>query len=250
MNQSDLTPFAESLADMLAVLSHGRHAPDAGAVRVWFRTLQPYTLAQVLGGMDAHMRSPSTGRTLPIPSDIVAQIVGAATKDGRPDGDEAWAIALQARSEAATVVWTDEMAQAWSIARTVMDVGDDVGARMAFREAYARLVAEARRQGTPASWQASLGFDEPSRAAAIVAAVEAGRLPRVDLLALPAPCDDRSGGIAPAVLAKLQAIGSEIRNRPEPPSVDQAERERTRALQAEADRLAKDPRFAAWEAGQ
>ena len=193
MNQADITHFTEALSDMLTVLSHGKHAPDAGAVRVWFRTLQPYTLHQVLAGFDAHMRNPSTGRTLPIPSDIVAQIVGAEERDGRPDGDEAWAIVAPASDEAVTVVWSSEMAEAWGQVLPLVVDGDMVAARKSFLSIYARLVAESRAQGRALQWSACLGHDKAGQADAIRIAAQKGRIaggPAADVLALaalPAP---------------------------------------------------------------
>jgi hypothetical protein len=151
--------------------------------------LQPYTLNQVLAGFDAHMRNPSTGRTLPIPSDIVAQIVGAAAKDGRPDGDEAWAIVAPAASEAATVVWSAEMAEAWGAVLPLVCAGDMVAARKSFLSAYARLVDEARAQGLRLEWSAALGHDKAGQADAIRIAAQRGRVAggtAADVLALAA----------------------------------------------------------------
>ena len=226
MKQNDLGPFAEALADMLSVLSHGKHSPDAGAVRVWFRTLQPYTLAQVLAGFDAHMRAPTTGRTLPIPSDIVAQIVGAAAKDGRPDGDEAWAIVAPAASEAVTVVWSAEMAEAWGSVLPLVCAGDMVAARKSFLSVYARLVDEARAQGTALEWSAALGHDRAGQADAIRIAAQKGRIaggPAAAVLALdalPSPSGAlaRLAGPTPAVsedakanaLAALRALSEQF----------------------------------------
>lgn len=222
MKQADVAPFTEALTDMISVLSHGKHAPDAGAVRVWFRTLQPYTLAQVLAGFDAHMRSPTTGRTLPIPSDIVAQIVGAAERDGRPDPDEAWAIVAPAADERATVVWSEEMAEAWGIALPLVIAGDMVAARKSFQAAYSRLVAAFRAQGKGLVWVAALGHDTAAQADAIRVAAQQGRIadgPAADVLglaALPAPSEavallaapdtrDESGP-SPAKLAAIAAL--------------------------------------------
>ena len=65
MKPSEVLTFTSVLTDMLSVLSHGKTIPDASAVRVWFRTLEPYSLEQVLAGFDGHMRNPLTPRTLP-----------------------------------------------------------------------------------------------------------------------------------------------------------------------------------------
>ena len=77
------------------------------------------------------VRAEHTGRlTLKAILDRVDEAVG------RPAANEAWAAALEALDEAKTVVWTDEMAQAWGVARPIAAAGDLVGARMAFIGAY------------------------------------------------------------------------------------------------------------------
>lgn len=80
------------------------------------------------------------------------------------------------QDEAASCVWTDEMARAWGVARHLLREGDRVGARMAFRDAYNRLVAEARDQGMAPNWTPSLGHDKAGRAEVLEDAVSKGRL--------------------------------------------------------------------------
>lgn len=91
--------------------------------------------------------------------------------DGRPGKDEAWSIALEAADESATVVMTAEILQAMTAAQPVLDLGDKVGARMAFLSAYERLVTLARAEAMPATWSVSLGFDPARRVTAIESAV-------------------------------------------------------------------------------
>ena len=55
---------------------------------------------------------------------------------GHPTANEAWALALSSADETETVVWTDQIAEAAGIVRPILDAGDEVGARMAFRDAY------------------------------------------------------------------------------------------------------------------
>lgn len=102
-------------------------------------------------------------------ADILARIA-----DGRPDIDEAWAMIPQ--SEHASVVWTDEMAQAWGAVLPLLDAGDTNGARAAFREAYARAVVEARIRREPAHWTPSLGSDVADRERALLDALRKHRL--------------------------------------------------------------------------
>ena len=94
--------------------------------------------------------------------------------DGRPGADEAWA--MLPFDEGATVVWTDEMAEAWGIARPLFDARDRAGAQRAFREAYTKRVMEAREQRKAPRWWASLGSDKGGREAPLLEAVQRGRL--------------------------------------------------------------------------
>lgn len=120
-----------------------------------------------------------------------------AEDDGRPSGDEAWAIALQSSDEAETVVWNGEIQQAMAAARPIIEAGDKIGARMAFRDAYERIVRTNREAGIVPKWEASLGWDKERRALAIESAHNLGLLsaPQVAAL-LPAP----SGGVVESAL--------------------------------------------------
>lgn len=99
------------------------------------------------------------------------------TADGRPLADEAWATAILAMEESETFIWTRETQQAFSIAKPLVEINDRVGARMAFRDAYARLVQEARAHHVPVAWSPSLGWDVERRREVLESAVINGRLP-------------------------------------------------------------------------
>lgn len=94
--------------------------------------------------------------------------------DGRPGAEEAWA--MVPKSEAETAVWTQEMAYAAGAAQPLIDAGDLIAARMAFKESYTSLVAEARANGTPVEWQVTLGFDPNGREGPIRDAITKGRI--------------------------------------------------------------------------
>jgi len=98
------------------------------------------------------------------------------SNDGRPSADEAWAIAVQVSDEGATVVWTDEISTAWMDAKPIIDTGDNVAARMAFKSSYNRAVDLAREGTIPIHWKPSLGHDISSRHAVLRAAYEKGHL--------------------------------------------------------------------------
>ena len=92
---------------------------------------------------------------------------------GHPTANEAWALVLSSHDEAETVVWTEQIAEAAGIVQPILDAGDEVGARMAFRDAYERILRE--RPESP-RWFPSLGSDPVRRQAALYRAVASGRL--------------------------------------------------------------------------
>lgn len=242
MRDTDFDTFAASIDGACMLLSRGSYTPNATSTAIWFRALQRYDLSTVQAALDAHIGDPERGRFVPTPADLIAQIDGSSRNDGRPGAEEAWAIALRSTNEAETVVWTAEIAQALAIARPVLDAGDEVGGRMAFREAYGRLVDGARRHGMPAAWFASLGFDQRLRDQALTAAVARGLLPASDLPMLPAPEGPQlallapDSGCPPAIRQQLREIAERMRNATTADGPDVAARERTEALKAETAR--------------
>lgn len=157
----------EQLIQAVAVTAElcGRVFTPAAAA-VFVDDLGGYPEEQILGALRRCRREVRGVLTV---QDVLSRI-----DDGRPGPDEAWAMIPQ--DEAASCVWTDEMAKAWGVARHLMREGDRVGARMAFRDAYTRMVAEARDQGVAPNWTPSLGHDKVGRAEALEDAVSKGRL--------------------------------------------------------------------------
>lgn len=131
--------------------------------------LAPYGVETVLAALTKVRRE---CRRLSL-ADVIERIQIA---DGRPKSDEAWANALAALDESETVVWTNEAAQAFEVARPLLEINDKTGARMAFRDAYERLCESARSISEPARWVASLGWDVERRRLVLESAVSAGRL--------------------------------------------------------------------------
>lgn len=115
------------------------------------------------------------------PENVIRHLV---TQDGRPEANEAWAIAMTSYDEAETVLMTPEIQQAAASAESVFRAGDKIGARMAFIATYERLVTTARQMGTPLAWSLSLGHDADRRASAIESAERLGRLPAPQAQAL------------------------------------------------------------------
>lgn len=183
MKQNDFDPFTRMLEQCLAMWPEKPRTAESSAM--WFACLSEYDLATVQTALIGHMRDPINGKFSPKPAHIIEQIQRAEKDDGRPGPEEAWALSLAAMDESDTVVWTRECAQAWGACRPVMNLGDEVGARMAFREAYTRLVADARSNRDPVAWEVSEGFDRDKRRIAVCSAVESGRINAGHQLALP-----------------------------------------------------------------
>lgn len=169
MRTEDKPKFVALLADVLA--GYGKPLPEAAEINIWFSQLQPFPAPAIKRAFEAYrMERPDFA---PAPNGIVAR---ARLMDGRPDENEAWAVALTSQDEAETVVWTDEMAAAFNLARPLLETGDEIGARMAFKDAYKRLVGEARAANKPANWNVSAGWDAQRRQIAVQKATVAGLL--------------------------------------------------------------------------
>jgi hypothetical protein len=140
---------------------------------------------------------------------LTAEAITSRLPDGHLPADEAWALAIQAMDENETVVWTQPIAEAWGAAKLIMQSGDEVGARMAFRSAYERRIAAARADGLRPKWFPSLGHDPAKRAAALDAAADRLRLPH---LAERAAIEDQSrqpaSGHAVAWIAQARRVMS------------------------------------------
>lgn len=178
MREHDYDEFSMLLDAAYDLIGSGQNktiSPQAKAL--FFKAMGQYSIEQFRVGLNGHCIDKQRGRFTPKPADIIEQIDGATGGDGRPSDDEAWAIALTSQDEADTVVWTQETAEAFGICQPVMATGDKVGARMAFKDAYNRLVAASRQSGSPAKWNASLGWDMERRAKVIEKSATAGLLP-------------------------------------------------------------------------
>ena len=174
--------------------------PEPDVIDVWWAKLAPFPIEAVAAAFAKHL---DESEYAPTPAAILRHLPRPV--DGRPHADEAWAIALNARSERETVVWTAETAQAWNMV-SALAASDEVGARMAFRAAYTRLVDDAIAHNVPARWLVSPGHDPQRRIEVVDAAVRAGRLTLADaraaVPALPAPTAERDG---PPSDAQMQA---------------------------------------------
>lgn len=124
--------------------------------------------------------------------------------DGRPGAEEAWA--MLPHDEATTVVWTDEMAEAWGTVRRLIDEGEMVAARMAFKESYLRIITEAREERRAAKWTVSLGHDVAGRKSALLMAVAKRRITANHACAL-IPNFAEEDSVSPLLEAAVKKVG-------------------------------------------
>lgn len=166
------------------------------ALQVMERELSAYHEQAVLRALQRCMRELKHRMTL---ADVVERLQEG---DGRPSADEAWAMALAGMDENATVTLNEDIAEAMQIAHPIYEDGDKVGARMAFRAAYERIVEKARGEGKTVKWWASIGHDAQMREAGLRDGIERGLLP-----------SDTASALLPAPMQKggemlLKALGS------------------------------------------
>ncbi|WP_412021520.1 hypothetical protein [Burkholderia cepacia] len=203
MTPNDKRTFADALK--LAHKTARQPLPEPDVMDVFWAQLEPYPLDAVLRAISCHVAS---SEFAPTPAALLKHL--PKMSDGRPDANEAWAIALRSRDERDTVVWTQECAEAFAVATPVLDGGDEVGARMAFKAAYERLVERNRADGAPAQWLKSLGHDPDLRDAVLTEAVRLGRLQLTDVRSvvpqLAAPDEQFDPHVAEAGLARLRAL--------------------------------------------
>ncbi|WP_431068183.1 hypothetical protein [Ralstonia holmesii] len=234
MRPSDQSEFVKLLNLCYSTLL--RPLPTFEAIDLWQTILEPYSIEQVRVALSAHMRE---SKFPPMPADVVARMPKAS--DVRPEVDEAWAIAIRAADESETVVWTTEIAEAWHVAQPVFH-GDEIGARMAFKAAYARIVERNRGVNAAPEWVVSQGHDSGRRKEVLAQAVREGRLQleqaksAVPLLAGPGGKEDEPTADAKAV-ENLQRIKDMLKAGSA--SADRRQAERERRARETADQMAE-----------
>ena len=125
---------------------------------------------------------------------------------------------------------------------------DKIGARMAFKSAYDRLMGIARIQGRKPIWQVSAGWDAERRADAVRLAMEGGRLTHDQARRYLPPPDTTAEGQAIAGLItgkvvelpdeatreRLAALRASLKHHPDGPSLSQIRKAQIEAKKNEA----------------
>ncbi len=133
-----------------------------GAARVMVQDLSAHPVDQVLIALQRCRRELKGRLTI---ADVLQRL-----DDGRPGVEQAWSMIPQ--DEDSSVVWTDEMALAYGAASPLLQGGDSVAARMAFKECYEKELQKARDEGRAVKWRVSFGHDPSLREDAVIQAVE------------------------------------------------------------------------------
>lgn len=223
--------------------------------RLWFDLLADHSIEEVCAAFRAHMRDPQRGRFVPVPADLIGHI--EASKPAPMSANEAWAIALQGRDEAATVITSNLIDHAMSACQSILDIGDKIGARMAFLAAYERAVAA----GVVPVWRLSLGHDHRQRAEVVERAAAMGLITTQHAAALLPPPEPTADGMAIAglltgpkadadITEKNRARWRKLRDDFRAAVADQdARREAERIAQAEAFEASRQQQLQALQAG-
>lgn len=198
MNEQDKKAFAEILEP---VFSTYNKTTDAQTLKLWFALMQKYDIQTFKKAIYSHLTDSEAGRFMPTPAHIIAQIEKTSNKNKQLSADEAWAIALQAIDERNTVVWNDAISEAFAIAKDVLP--DRVGARMAFKNAYERILS-CIESHDKLKWYPSIGTCKETREEALKRAVDDGRLKRDHVDGLLPPPKTANKEIAAMYLEKIK----------------------------------------------
>ncbi|WP_233799604.1 hypothetical protein [Paraburkholderia sp. HP33-1] len=163
--------------------------PDPEVLGVWWGKLEPYPLEMVASALSRHL---DVSDFAPTPAAILKYL--PKRRQDHLEADEAWALASVAVDENETVIWTDQIAEAWSNAKPLFDGRGNVAARMAFKAAYVRIIERAVATDQPVIWRISFGADPDRRRQALEQAERDGRLTAEQARdALPPPDATRNG---------------------------------------------------------
>lgn len=169
-----------------SLAAYGKKLPDPGPLlEAWWNELKVFPEPVIAMAFAAYKGENS--EFAPNPAAIANR---CKAMDGRPGAEEAWAM-IPFRGDT-SAVWTDEMAAAWGVVAPLLQEGDRVAARMAFKEAYVRMVQTARDNGVPVRWTLTQGSDRAGRQAALIEAVRNRRM-SVNAAVQLLPADDAQG---------------------------------------------------------
>ncbi|MGZ8184411.1 MAG: hypothetical protein ACXWT1_20905 [Methylobacter sp.] len=212
MEKQDFRRFAEKWADTHEAMAGGKVLSQR-AMTVVFDALEDYTLDMVFQAIKIHAKN---SKFAPTPNDIV-EIITCRTGQKHIGADEAWSLVLDSFDENSTVVVTREILEARGLVMDIYQTGDVTGARMAFRDAYNRIVSTASNP----SWYVSLGpgaerlSGNAKQFAAVQKAILLGRLPAgaADKYCIQAPATTVAGLIESATEKASKSSDQEFKEK-------------------------------------
>src|ERR1700747_675495 len=131
--------------------------------------LESITLEQLQFAIRKYRTNPKNV-FFPMPSALLGIVM---EEDGRPGIEEAWA--MIPKDEGGSVVWTDEMREAFGAASNLLSE-DPIAARMTLKEKYGNLLAQSRHLKKPVKWVPSFGHDRQGRETALREAIDKNRI--------------------------------------------------------------------------
>ncbi|MCX4156143.1 MULTISPECIES: hypothetical protein [Paraburkholderia] len=237
MQIQDKAEFAKALNLCYSTLQ--KPLPESDALKLWFRLLEPYSLADVKGALIRHM---AESKYAPVPADVIGRL--NTRIDCWLGASEAWAVAKLAYDEQNTVVTCAEIQQALDHVRHLLDDGD-YSAAGAFKETYLRISNVARLSLAVPHWTISVGFDAVQREQVVQRAVDEGRIAlddgRVIYPALVGPDDSDAFDEETAARNHSQIAGvlAVLRKKQEPAPIRDKAPEITEAEQRKAEQQRK-----------
>ena len=174
MHKSDKQKFAQII---FGLGEYKRVKVTDMALEIYWRLLEPYDINEIDQAILRMLADPSSTAFMPQAHEIIAALPSAKSAQWL-SAEEAWPIAAQAFDQNATVVFpNEESRRAWhEFAEPVFSHRDHNPARMAFRAAYDRFVADAKFEGRQPKAAISLGNDPESRQQPVDEAVRRGYL--------------------------------------------------------------------------
>ena len=160
MNDSEKHEFGRVVTNVFLIYEKN---PEKAVIDIWWHALRKFDFADVRKAFSRFVTGPD-GKFAPKPAHII-ELLTAGYNDGRPGAEEAWA--MFPKDEADSAMVTTEMSEAWGAASPLWRDGERVGARMAFKERYQRIVESNRANGVDVAWMPTLGTDMSGREYAI-----------------------------------------------------------------------------------
>ncbi len=174
MNSTDEAAFTAIIAKTWRF--YGK-TPTGQDIADWIDLLDGFPLEAIATAFKRHLTDPKAGPYLPKPADVIRHLPISQTDDDHPGPDEAWGLLLRFMGdERETGVLTEEIRAGWQACRPILDLGDEVGARMCFLDVYRRRMQDARQRGNPAHWTVTFGTDPQLRIQRLSEAVAARRI--------------------------------------------------------------------------